>query len=182
MRDLFKALTTCEVPFYNPIVITRLEWTSLHDSNELQRDILQQSSRLISVQLVNHEGTLIVQMMKHQSQTSQLDRKEYIRKVTDDTHRMGTFIEKQMVITKDEIIDFVHDVGDTNPIHRQVPYIVPGCLILERLHKALPTVRRWKLRFYHALCAGEPFLIRGRASSMIGSVGPRKIVAIDYTS
>ena len=40
---------------------------------------------------------------------------------------------KRISFTKDEIIQFVEDVNDRNRIHREVPYIVPGLLILEYL-------------------------------------------------
>lgn len=40
---------------------------------------------------------------------------------------------KPLVISKEEILDFVFAVEDENLIHRNAPYVVPGCLLLEKL-------------------------------------------------
>ncbi|MFR0064500.1 MAG: hypothetical protein ACLRUM_04285 [Veillonella parvula] len=35
--------------------------------------------------------------------------------------------------SKEEVIRFVNDINDTNSIHRENPYVVPGCMILETM-------------------------------------------------
>lgn len=64
----------------------------------------------------------------------------------------------RITISKEEIMDFVNDVGDYNPIHRAAPYVVPGCLLLETLllHVVCdPTIEKVSMKFKEPVYANQ---------------------------
>lgn len=80
------------------------------------------------------------------------------------------------VFTATEVLEFAASVGDTNPIHRINPPIVPGLLILETLLADLKAACV-KLKFKHFITAGEPLTLRGSGErfEIIGG-GVRKVL------
>ena len=121
MRDLLALLTdeeTLNLP--TNCVITKAYFDT-QGTDEIVFHGVEYKGNHISVCMSNTSGTLWVNLL-------QLTRPLQIRenpKVDDSLKRIS--------FTKDEIIQFVEDVNDRNRIHREVPYIVPGLLILEYL-------------------------------------------------
>lgn len=121
MRDLLALLTdeeTLNLP--TNCVITKAYFDTQRTDATVFHDVEYKGNH-ISVCMSNTSGTLWVNLL-------QLTRPLQIRETpkVDDSRKSITF-------TKDEIIQFVEDVNDRNRIHREVPYIVPGLLILEYL-------------------------------------------------
>ena len=121
MRDLLALLTdeeTLNLP--TNCVITKAYFDTQDTDATVFHDVEYKGNH-ISVCMSNTSGTLWVNLL-------QLTRPLQIRETpkVDDSLKSITF-------TKDEIIQFVEDVNDRNRIHREVPYIVPGLLILEYL-------------------------------------------------
>lgn len=121
MRDLLALLTdeeTLNLP--TNCVITKAYFDT-QGTDEIVFHGVEYKGNHISVCMSNTSGTLWVNLL-------QLTRPLQIRETpkVDDSLKRITF-------TKDEIIQFVEDVNDRNRIHREVPYIVPGLLILEHL-------------------------------------------------
>ena len=121
MRDLLALLTdeeTLNLP--TNCVITKACFDT-QGTDEIVFHGVEYKGNHISVCMSNTSGTLWVNLL-------QLTRPLQIREIpkVDDSLKRITF-------TKDEIIQFVEDVNDRNRIHREVPYIVPGLLILEYL-------------------------------------------------
>jgi hypothetical protein len=60
------------------------------------------------------------------------------------------------IFTKEEILDFVNDVNDENPIHRTDHPVVPGCLTVKLLHdgpcRGMSSIH---VRFHEPCFAGE---------------------------
>ncbi len=52
-------------------------------------------------------------------------------RIRSTIHQQGT--DRAISFSKEEVIRFVNDINDTNEIHREPPYVVPGCMILENL-------------------------------------------------
>lgn len=71
-----------------------------------------------------------------------------------ETVDLSRFIKWRQV-SKEDVLDFVHDVNDLNPIHRREPYHMPGCLLLEWLRDYTKPTEVLDLRFHHSLCAGD---------------------------
>ena len=59
-----------------------------------------------------------------------------------------------MIFSKSEILSFVSDTGDSNPIHQGEHPVVPGLLILEKL--ILDFMHSFVIRFRTPLYADEP--------------------------
>ena len=61
------------------------------------------------------------------------------------------------VFTRQETLDFVIAVGDTNQIHRTEIPVVPGIFIMERILETLPkNVVKFEVSYRNAVFAGEP--------------------------
>lgn len=79
--------------------------------------------------------------------------------------------KSNMVFSKDEILSFVSDTGDFNPIHQGEHPVVPGLLILEKLileKLILDFMCSFVIRFRIPLYADEPVrLVQHKASGRI---------------
>lgn len=121
MRNLLALLTdeeTLNLP--TNCVITKAYFDT-QGTDEIVFHGVEYKGNHISVCMSNTSGTLWVDLL-------QLTRPLQIR----ETPKVDVRV-KHITFTKDEIIQFVEDVNDRNRIHREVPYIVPGLLILEYL-------------------------------------------------
>ena len=81
---------------------------------------------------------------------------------------------QDMIFSKDEILSFVSDTGDFNPIHQGEHPVVPGLLILEKL--ILDFMHSFIIRFRTPLYADElvrlvPHKALGRMDGYRGSDG-----------
>lgn len=123
MRNLLALLTdeeTLNLP--TNCVITKVYFDIQGTKDTVFHDIECKGNH-ISVCVSNTNGTLWVNLL-------QLTRPLQIRQIPEVDARV-----KNISFTKDEITEFVEDVNDRNRIHREVPYVVPGLLILEHLWK-----------------------------------------------
>ena len=121
MRDLLALLTdeeTLNLP--TNCVITKAYFDT-QGSDETVFHGIEYKGNHISVCMSNTSGTLWVDLL-------QLTKPLQLREIPKVDVRV-----KHITFTKDEIIQFVEDVNDRNRIHSEVPYIVPGLLILEYL-------------------------------------------------
>ena len=121
MRDLLALLTdeeTLNLP--TNCVITKAYFDTQGTDETVFHDVEYKGNH-ISVCMSNTSGTLWVDLL-------QLTRPLQFRETPKVDARV-----KNITFTKEEIIQFVEDVNDRNRIHREVPYIVPGLLILEYL-------------------------------------------------
>lgn len=169
MRHLFSELTKLDIPFGKNVVITRLEW-SQEALGTQGVHILKENSKLIKILLVNEEGSLKVQMMDHKPSLLTVDG------IKISPRKIGP---NQLYVSKEEILDFVNDVGDENYIHRQSPYIVPGCLLLELILNHFPSLKKpLSIRFYHALYANELLTLDYKEKTIIGRVEDRKVLMV----
>ena len=70
---------------------------------------------------------------------------------------------QDMIFSKSEILSFVSDTGDFNPIHQGEHPVVPGLLIMEKL--ILDLIHSFIIRFRTPLYADEPVrLVQHKAS------------------
>lgn len=121
MRNLLALLTdeeTLNLP--TNCVITKAYFDT-QGTDETVFHGIEYKGNHISVCMSNTSGTLWVDLL-------QLTKPLQLR----ETPKVDARI-KNITFIKSEIIQFVEDVNDRNRIHREVPYIVPGLLILEYL-------------------------------------------------
>ena len=116
MRTLFKALCNNGLDLPGHSVIQLMHYDS-SGSDQSICGILYQVAKTTTIGIMDTSGFLMVDLRpvpKHFT----------IHQEKND---------RTISFSKDDIIRFVNDINDTNPIHREAPYVVPGCMILENL-------------------------------------------------
>lgn len=131
MRSLFTQLTHNKEGLPKHSLITAVHYYN-HGSSNNKLTVEQSDRRSFIVRIYGKEGQLIVVLRP-------LRRPLAVRHIPIQ-HVDGYDIS----FTIDTILQFVTAVGDNNPIHQTMPYVVPGLLILETLWHA-----------YHSKLAGQ---------------------------
>ena len=75
------------------------------------------------------------------------------------------FLDNTISFNKDEIMEFVCDVGDSNPIHRTENAVVPGLLMVERLLE-LYSVLSCEIKYILPVFEGEKIEIYRKADGL----------------
>lgn len=161
MRTLFRALSYLDVP--RKVVIGEIllintcheEYEKIGVSLIAKRSILKAS--------VRHKKMELITTMLPYKDTEEREElyKDDVVGISEFclSREDGTEVWKK-VFAEREIINFVEDVEDQNPIHRIDPYVVPGCLLLEWMSQCVTVFRSVKLRFMHPLYANDELVMR----------------------
>lgn len=78
------------------------------------------------------------------------------------------------------IVDFCHSIGDKNSLHSQVPAIVPGLLILQKLVAFLPPVEMLQISFHSPIYENDKIYLSDFSSHIEGSVGKIRCFSIFF--
>ena len=128
MDSLLRKLTTddtLDLPIH--CVIERLLY--MPKPSDTSRCVVTSKDRKRTVVTIeNEEGTLIVtlRVVRRQFEVRQ-------ESISELQHPHLNF-------TKDDVIHFVESVQDTNHIHREFPYVVPGLLVLKHVFRSFRDV------------------------------------------
>ena len=117
MRTLFKALCNNDLDLPGHSVIKHMHYDS-SGSDETICKILYQVAKTTTIGIMDKSGFLMVDLRPVPKEFS-------IRATIHQEEISGT-----ISFPKKDVVQFVND---TNPIHREDPYVVPGCMILETL-------------------------------------------------
>lgn len=120
MKSLFTTLCNNDFGLPGPSVIKHMHYDA-SGSNQSISGILYQVAKTTTIGIQDKSGFLIVDLRpvpKHFRIRSTIHQEKNDRTIS---------------FSKDDIIRFVKDINDTNEIHREAPYVVPGCMILENL-------------------------------------------------
>ena len=120
MRTLFKALCNNDLDLPGHSVIKHMHYDA-SGSDQSICGILYQIAKTTTIGILDKSGFLIVDLRP-------VPRKFRIRSTIYEEEN-----DRTISFSKDDIIRFVNDINDTNDIHREAPYVVPGCMILENL-------------------------------------------------
>lgn len=161
MERLFKQIIEAGQNLPKTCIITEIryeEGASIVNTVELQ-----QRGKFIKLQVSEDRVKLTVKMFmqddrhvsKGNADTSQPSNKIMASSGELSSDNKGV---PWKLYSSEEILAFVERVGDLNPIHRQAPYIVPGCLLLAEL-KQLSGFKMAILRFHRSVYAGETIYI-----------------------
>ena len=120
MRTLFKALCNNDLDLPGHSVIKHMHYDS-SGSDETICKIVSQVAKTTTIGIMDKSGFLMVDLRPVPKQFS-------IRTTVHQEEISGA-----ISFSKKDIVQFVNDINDTNPIHREAPYVVPGCMILETL-------------------------------------------------
>ena len=120
MRSLFKTLCNNDFGLPGHSVIKHMHYDA-SGSDQSISGILYQIAKTTTIGILDKSGFLIVDLRP-------VPRKFRIRSTIHEEDN-----DRTISFSRDDIIRFVNDINDTNGIHREEPYVVPGCMILENL-------------------------------------------------
>ena len=179
MRTLFRMLTSDAIVFPSEAMITTLEYV-----NEVSEypfvEICGSSTRRIKCKIQDRSGTLVVSMITlpkiNNNSSEELNHICETPNHQNSSHDVMTF-------TVESILAFVDDVKDTNSIHRKAPYIVPGCLLLEKIWQyvnQLTLVHSINIRFLSPVRANEVVTLEHDEQHVIGKVEDTIVFKVIY--
>lgn len=120
MKSLFKTLCNNDFGLPGYSVIKHMHYDA-SGSDQSISGILYQIAKTTTIGILDKSGFLIVDLRP-------VPRKFRIRSTIHEEDN-----DRTISFSRDDIIRFVNDINDTNEIHREEPYVVPGCMILENL-------------------------------------------------
>lgn len=120
MRSLFTTLCNNDFGLPGHCVIKHMHYDA-SGSDQSICGILYQVAKTTTIGILDKSGFLMVDLRPVPKQFS-------IRTTVHHDEISGA-----ISFSKKDIVQFVNDINDTNPIHRDDPYVVPGCMILETL-------------------------------------------------
>ena len=120
MRSLFKTLCNNDFGLPGHSIIKHMHYDA-SGSDQSICGILYQIAKTTTIGILDKSGFLMVDLRPVPKQFS-------IRTTVHHDEMSGA-----ISFSKKDIVQFVNDINDTNPIHREDPYVVPGCMILETL-------------------------------------------------
>ena len=120
MRTLFKALCNNDLNLPEHSVIKHMHYDS-SGSDRTVCEIVSKVAKTTTIGIMDTSGFLMVDLRPVPKQFN-------IRSTINQQGADGA-----ISFSKKEVIRFVNDINDTNPIHRENPYVVPGCMILETM-------------------------------------------------
>lgn len=120
MKSLFKTLCNNDFGLPGHSVIKHMHYDA-SGSDQSISGILYQIAKTTTIGILDKSGFLIVDLRP-------VPRKFRIRSTIHEEDN-----DRTIFFSRDDIIRFVNDINDTNEIHREEPYVVPGCMILENL-------------------------------------------------
>ena len=120
MRSLFTTLCNNDFGLPGHCVIKHMHYDA-SGSDQSICGILYQVAKTTTIGILDKSGFLIVDFRP-------VPRKFLIGSIIHEYVN-----DRTISFSKEDIIRFVNDINDTNEIHRESPYVVPGCMILENL-------------------------------------------------
>ena len=120
MRSLFKTLCNNDFGLPGHSIIKHMHYDA-SGSDQSICGILYQIAKTTTIGILDKSGFLMVDLRP-------VPRQFRIRSTIHQEEN-----DRTISFSKDDIVRFVNDINDTNEIHREPPYVVPGCMILENL-------------------------------------------------
>ena len=148
MRELAKITAKLKDGKYDGVMIIKARWERIECNDSYEPDIVKETKRMLVCQACYHNQRLSTTML--------------LNPAMDNTLPAGDFPKEAMnscwhTFTRQEVLDFVEAVGDTNPIHRTEQPVVPGLLLLETIKAGLPeNLDVLELSFRNAVFSGDP--------------------------
>ena len=111
MKTLFKALCNNDLNLPGHSVIKHMHYDS-SGSDRTVCEIVSKVAKTTTIGIMDTSGFLMVDLRPVPKQFS----------IRSTIHQEGT--DGAISFSKEEVIRFVNDINDTNPIHRENPYVV----------------------------------------------------------
>ena len=149
MRELAKITARLKGGEYDGVMIIKTVWKREPESveNSFEPEIIKENKRMLVCRAFYNNESLTTTMLLHPAdgavvpQVSEMDTEEG---------------DNRAVFNREDVLEFVAEVGDTNPIHQLEVPVVPGMLLLEYIKNHLTdNIKMLELSFRNAVMAGD---------------------------
>ena len=164
-RDLACCTARLKGPRFEGAVIAAAEWSREGDEKAQENggmpEILRDRHGMMTVRAADASGVLVLKMLLGRKapamRESGADGVLHLMAQAEDIGHDAIC----MMFTADEVRSFVHDVDDTNLLHKGAQPLVPGLLIMERLlkHPSLKGCSRMSMKFTTPVFVGQKLQI-----------------------
>lgn len=151
MRDLAKIIAKVKGGSYDGAMIIKAVWKKEAGADSEEPVILKENRKLLVCKAQYHAASLTVTMLLgHQVPTGeQPDAGAFAVEGMQDECLWQSF-------SRQRVVDFVQEVGDSNPIHQTVNPVVPGMLLMDAIKASLPNgLQELSLSFRNAVFSSD---------------------------
>lgn len=148
MHHLAKITAKVKGKQYDGAMIIKAVWKkeALPDNDE--PEIIKENRKMLVCKAVYNGESLTVTMLLNYGGT--------VKNIIKNNNEYN--IKLRQSFTREDVLDFVESVGDTNPIHQGNQPIVPGLLLMEYIKNNLPiSLTKLELSFRNAIFVNEVF-------------------------
>lgn len=146
MRDLAKIIAKVKGGSYDGAMIIKAVWKREPGAGLEEPVILKENRKLLVCKAHYQDASLTVTMLLgHQVPTGEQLMANRGTGANTDSVAWRRFSRQQ-------VVDFVQEVGDSNPIHQTANPVVPGMLLMDAIKASLPdTLQELSLSFRNAV-------------------------------
>lgn len=179
MRRIFRVMTGCDANVPRDVVIAAMTWERVDEP--VKAPIVSCRGDLIMATFRSDSEQLTSKMMRITGMRGKAKPMKKSFSLPQDAVPWHTF-------NRSEILKFVDDVHDENPIHRTEQAIVPGCLLLEELAKRLndandnQRLKRLDIRFHHPCFNDEPVYLADHGHRIEGYSAHKPLFTLRWTA
>lgn len=148
MRNLASIAARLRGGNYDGAMIIKTVWEKTSGDNNDEPEVLRETRRLMVFQARYSGEALTVSMLLNPKMGEAQDlATEFVPQGKKAAN---------WCFSRQAILDFVTEVGDSNPIHRSELPVVPGMLLMDRLKSVLPPdISYFEMKFRRAIFADE---------------------------
>lgn len=172
MKDLARIIARLKDGSYDGMMIIKNKW--LREDCEAYEEpiVLKENKRMLICKAQTGYASLTTTMLaKPRGSAAEAGTIPELSAAEVSGHTWRSF-------TRQEIVDFVREIGDTNPIHQTDIPVVPGMLLMDCILAELPAdIQELELSYRNAVFAGEllelivrdkTIILQGRAEFVTG--------------
>lgn len=148
MRKLASVAARLRGGSYDGAMIIKTAWEKTGGDDIEEPEVLRETRRLIVFQARYAGEALTVSMLLNPKMA---EAQESATEAVPQGKKAASWC-----LSRQDIIDFVTAVGDSNPIHRSEVPVVPGMLLMDRIKNILPPDSSYlEMKFRRAVFADE---------------------------
>lgn len=146
MRDLAKIIAKVKGGSYDGAMIIKAVWKREPGAGLEEPVILKENRKLLVCKAHYQDASLTVTMLLgHQVPTGE-------QLMADRGIETNTDSVAWQRFSRQQVVDFVQEVGDSNPIHQTANPVVPGMLLMDAIKASLPdAMQELSLSFRNAV-------------------------------
>ena len=154
MRGLAKITARLKGGKYDGVMIIKTVWKREPEAvkNSFEPETIKENKRMLVCRAFYNNESLTTTMLLHPADGAALPPLSEADTAKEDN---------RAVFNREDVLEFVAEVGDTNPIHQLEVPVVPGMLLLEYIKNSLPdNIKILELSFRNAVMAGDQVEIK----------------------